>query len=79
MIRLLLSMHHIALCAPCIALFNCGYLLHMRIDHAEQKSEIQAERVQMEYDGPQAPRCMDTNPAIGSRQALVHLTMLLVF
>jgi hypothetical protein len=35
--------------------------------------------VQMEYDGPQAPSCMDTNPAIGSRQALVHLTMLLVF
>jgi hypothetical protein len=72
-------MHHIALCTPCIALFNCGHLLHMRVDHVEPKSEIQVERVQKEYDGPQAPSCMNTNLAIGSRQALVHLTKLLVF
>jgi hypothetical protein len=38
-------MHH-------IALFNCGHLLHMLVDHGEQKSEIQAERVQKDYDGP---------------------------
>jgi hypothetical protein len=43
---MLLFMHHIALCTPYIALFNCGHLLHMRVDHAEQKSEIQAELVQ---------------------------------
>jgi hypothetical protein len=59
--------------------FNYGHLLHMRVDHAEQKSEIQMERVQKEYDGPQAPSCMDTNLAIGSRQASVHLTTVLEF
>jgi hypothetical protein len=35
--------------------------------------------VQKEYDGPQAPSCMDTNLAIGSRQASVHLTTVLEF
>jgi hypothetical protein len=65
-------MHHIALCTPCIALFSCGHLLHMWLDHEEQKSEIQAEQVQKEYDGPQALSCIDTNLAIGSRQAPVH-------
>jgi hypothetical protein len=79
MSMMLMLMHHIALCTPCIALFNCGHLLHMRVDHVEPKSEIQVERVQKEYDGPQAPSCMNTNLAIGSRQALVHLTKLLVF
>jgi hypothetical protein len=54
MLRLLLFMHHIVLCTPCIILFNCVHLLHKRVDHAEQKSEIQAEQVQKEYDGPQA-------------------------
>jgi hypothetical protein len=33
-------MHHITLCTPCIALFNCGHLLHMRVDHVEPKIEI---------------------------------------
>jgi hypothetical protein len=55
MLRLLLFMHHIALCTPCITLFNCGHILHIRVDHAEPKSENQAEQVQKEYDGPQAP------------------------
>jgi hypothetical protein len=48
-------MHHIALCILCIALFNCGHLLHIQVDHTELKSEIQAEQVQKEYGGPQAP------------------------
>jgi hypothetical protein len=52
MLRLFLFMHHIALCNPCVALFNCGYLLHIRVDHTEPKSEIQAEQVQREYGGP---------------------------
>jgi hypothetical protein len=30
MSRMLMFMHHIALCIPCIALFNCGHLLHIR-------------------------------------------------
>jgi hypothetical protein len=71
-------MHHIALCTPYIALFNFGHLLHKRVNHAEPKPEIQAERVQKVYDGPQASSCMDTNLTIGSRQTPVHLTMLLV-
>jgi hypothetical protein len=70
-------MHHIALCTPCIALFNCGHLLPMRVDHVESKSKTQVEKVQKEFDGPQAPSCMDTNLAIGSRQALVHQTTIL--
>jgi hypothetical protein len=48
-------MHHNALCTPCIALFNCGHLLHIRVDYAEPKSEIQAEQVHKEYGGPQVP------------------------
>jgi hypothetical protein len=55
MLILLLFMHHIALCTPCIALFNCDHLLHIRVDHTEPKSEIQTEQVQREYGGPQAP------------------------
>jgi hypothetical protein len=51
----------------------------MWVDHAEQKSEIQAELVQKEYDGPQAPNYRDTNLAIGSREAPVHLTTILEF
>jgi hypothetical protein len=47
----------------------------MRVDHGEPKSELQAERVQNEYDGPQAPRCMDSNLAIGSMQAPVYSTI----
>jgi hypothetical protein len=43
---MLIFMYHIALCTPCILLFNCDHLLHMRVDHAEQKLEIQAELVQ---------------------------------
>jgi hypothetical protein len=35
--------------------------LHMWVDHAEPKSEVQAERVQKEYDGTQASSCEDTN------------------
>jgi hypothetical protein len=78
MVKMLMIMHHIALCIPCIALCNCGHLLHMRADHMEQKSEIQAELVQKEYDSSQAPSYMNTNLSIGSRQALVHPTKVLV-
>jgi hypothetical protein len=28
-------MHHIVFCTPCIALFNYGHLLHIRVDHEE--------------------------------------------
>jgi hypothetical protein len=48
MSRMFFIMHHIALCTPFIALVNAGHLLHMRVDHAEPKSKIQAVQVQRE-------------------------------
>jgi hypothetical protein len=45
-------MHHVALCTPCIALVNCGHLLHMRVDHVELGMEIRAEQVQGVLGGP---------------------------
>jgi hypothetical protein len=75
---MLMIMHHIALCTPCIALLNGGHLLHMRIDNAEPKSEFQVEQVQWAFGGPQASSCEEAN-IVRSRQALMHLTMLLVF
>jgi hypothetical protein len=56
-----MSMHNIALCTPCIALVNCGHLLHMRVYHAKPKSEFQAEQVQRVFGGPQASSCDDAN------------------
>jgi hypothetical protein len=41
--------------------------------------EVQAEQVQGVFGGPQASRCEDTNITFGSRQAPMHLIMLLVF
>jgi hypothetical protein len=49
---MLLIMHHIELCTPCIALVNYGHILHTRVDHAEPKTEIQAEQVKEEYGAP---------------------------
>jgi hypothetical protein len=54
MSRMLLFIHHITLCTPCITLVNGGHLLHMRVDHAEPESEFQAEQVQWTFGGPQA-------------------------
>jgi hypothetical protein len=57
-------MHYIALCNPCIALFNCGHLLHIWVDHAELKSEFQVEQVRWVFGGPQASSDEDTNLAL---------------
>jgi hypothetical protein len=54
-------MHHIALCIPCIALFNCGHLMHIRVDHAEPESEFQAEQMRRVFGGPQASSDSDAN------------------
>jgi hypothetical protein len=43
---MLLFMHHIALYTSCIVLFNCGHVLHIRVDHVESELEFQAEQVQ---------------------------------
>jgi hypothetical protein len=53
--------HHIALCTRCIALFNCGHLLHIRVDHVEPESEFQAEQVRWVFGGPQASSREDAN------------------
>jgi hypothetical protein len=45
MVKVLMIMHHIALCTLCIALVNGDHLLHMRVDHAEPKAEVQKEQV----------------------------------
>jgi hypothetical protein len=60
---MLLIMHHIVLCTPCIALFNCGHLLHIRVDHVEPKTENQAEQVQWVFRDPQASSCKDIDIA----------------
>jgi hypothetical protein len=38
MVKVLMIMHHIALCTICIALCNCVHLLHIRVDHVESKT-----------------------------------------
>jgi hypothetical protein len=40
MVKVLIIMHHIALCTPCIALVNDGHLSHMRVDRAELEAEV---------------------------------------
>jgi hypothetical protein len=63
MINMLFIMHHIALCTPCIALFNYDHLLHIRVDHMEPKMKNRAEQVQWVFGDPQAPSCEDTDIA----------------
>jgi hypothetical protein len=54
-------MHHILLCTPYIAHFNCGHLLHIRIDRVEPNTENQAEQVQWAFGGLQASSCEKAN------------------
>jgi hypothetical protein len=61
--KVLLIMHHIVLCTPCITLFNCGHLLHIQVDHGETKTENQVEQVQWMFGDPQASSCVVTNIA----------------
>jgi hypothetical protein len=71
-------MHHITLCTPCIALFNCGHLFHIRVDRAEPESEFEAEQVQVMFGGPQASSCEDANIVV-IKTSLMHLTLSLSF
>jgi hypothetical protein len=71
-------MHHIALCTPCIALFNCVHLLLIQVDHMEPKTKNQAKQVQWAFGAPQASSCEEAN-IVGSRQAPVHITTFLEF
>jgi hypothetical protein len=61
---MLLIMHHIALCISSIALFNCDHLLHIRVDHVEPESELQAKQVRRVFKGPQASSDENTNLAL---------------
>jgi hypothetical protein len=65
MLRLLLSMHHIALCNLCIAT-NYVWLIYSMLDCALTKPEleIQEEQSSGEYGGPQATIFVDTNLAL---------------
>jgi hypothetical protein len=63
MINMLLIMHYIALCTTCIALFNYGHLLLIRVDHVEPKTENQAEQVQCVFGDPQASSYENTTIA----------------
>jgi hypothetical protein len=58
---MLMIIHYIALCIPCIALFNCGHLLHILVDHVELKTEDQAEQAQWVFRCPQASSAEDAN------------------
>jgi hypothetical protein len=60
MLGLLLFMYHIALRTQCIPLFNCGHLLHIRLDHAGLESRIQGNK-SMSVGSLQAPSYEDTN------------------
>jgi hypothetical protein len=58
---MLLIMHHITVCTPCITLVNCGHLLHIRVDHVEPELKFKAEQVRWVFGGPQAPSVIDAN------------------
>jgi hypothetical protein len=61
MVKLLMIMHNIALCTPCIALVNGGYLFACALDHAVPKTEIQAVQVRWVFGDPQVSSCEDAN------------------
>jgi hypothetical protein len=61
MVKVLMIMHYIALCTPCIALVNCNRHFAYTLDHAELKMEIQAVQVQWRIGGPRVSSGEDTN------------------
>jgi hypothetical protein len=63
MVKVLMVMQHITLCTTYIALFNCGHLLRIRVDHVESRTEDQAEQVQWVFRDPQASSYEDTSIA----------------
>jgi hypothetical protein len=63
MVKVLIIMHHIALCTPCITHFDIAYLLHIRVDRVEPKTENQAEQIQWVFGDSQASRCENTDIA----------------
>jgi hypothetical protein len=80
MVKVLMIMHHIVLCTPCIALVNVGHLLHMRVDNSEPKSKFQTEQVQWTFRGPQASSCEEASIVVikASPDALTNDSCLLL-
>jgi hypothetical protein len=50
MVKMVIIMHHTTLCTPCIALFNYGHLLHIRVDHVEPKTDNEEKQVQWVFE-----------------------------
>jgi hypothetical protein len=79
MIRLLLFIHHIALCTPCIAHFDLASCLciyaRSRRAKIRNSSGVSAKGVWWSTSA----KCEHTNIAFGSRQSPVHLTIILEF
>jgi hypothetical protein len=48
-------MHHVVLAPQALHILISPHVYAYTLDHVEPKLEIQAEQVQKEYDGPQAP------------------------
>jgi hypothetical protein len=61
MVKVLMIMHHISLCTPCIALVNCDHYFAYALDHVETKTEIQTMQVQWRIGVPQASSEEDSN------------------
>jgi hypothetical protein len=80
MVKVLIIMHHIALCTPCIAYFAVAHLLHIRVDHVEPKTKNQAEQVQWVFGDSQASSGEDANIIVikASSGAYNHAPCLLI-
>jgi hypothetical protein len=76
---MLLIMHHISRCTPCITLyFSVSYLcICNRPRRAKIGSPSDASPKGVGWST--SVKCEDTNISFGSRQALVHLTLSLSF
>jgi hypothetical protein len=65
MLRMLLFLYYIAFAPHTMHLLILAHVyMHIRVDHAEPKSEIRAEKVQMVFGGPQDSSGEDTNVAL---------------
>jgi hypothetical protein len=62
MVKMLLVMHHIALCTPCIVQFNVSHLLHIRWTPWSRKQKFKrSKKLQWVFRGPQASNVVDAN------------------
>jgi hypothetical protein len=57
MVKVLIIMHHIALCTPYITHFDVAHILHIRVDRVEPKTKNQVEQIQWVFGDSQASSC----------------------